>query len=164
MNDAVEIALVGFAVATVPSLSAVAMTYVTWRLKRADRIEDYKRQDAIAKQVREAASLLITSNEHVSAQNSETQGRLKEIHTLVNSNLTNEMRERLIAVSAQVALTKEVQRLNAANGLVVDPDSVAALLNLENIVASLSRALDERTVAAITADAEKRDDHRTPDG
>jgi hypothetical protein len=152
MSDAVEIALVGLAVASVPSLSTIAMTYFTWRLKRKDRIEDYARQDAVAKQAREAASLLVASNERIAAQNSETQGRLKEIHTLVNSNLTNEMRERLVAVAAQVALTKEVQRLNAANGLQVDPESAATLINLENVVASLSKSLDERTTATIAAD------------
>ncbi len=143
-TEPLEIALIGLGVASLSSLSPLVALIITWRQKHKDRIEDYARQDQVAAQAAEAARLLIAANDRVAAQNKETQNSLKEIHTLVNSNLTSEMRNRFLAVSGQVALTKEIIRLNRINKIDPSEETLISLRGLEDVVKGLSLALQDR--------------------
>lgn len=155
MNDAVFVALIGVVVATVPSLATILTASISWRQKRSDRREDYERQDKVAAQAAEAARLLVASNEHIAFQNIDTQHRLQEIHTLVNSNLTKAMQDRLVATMGQVALTKEIIRINRSGGIEPDKDELVSLQNLEEVVRGLKESMQERTEATQKAEAQR---------
>lgn len=112
----------------------------------ADRLT--KRQDAVAAQAREAARLLqerqdqaerkaaevanrlLAANERVAAQTAEatkaTQGQLQQIHTLVNSKLTEAMQGQHEALVRVVTTMREVAALKHGAGLTpLDADATA---------------------------------------
>lgn len=113
------------------------------------------RQDAVAAQAAKAAKLLLDAQAETTQQNVETQGKLNQIHTLVNSNLTKEMEDRLVALKGQVYLTKEIIRLNRSNHIEPNSETQASLHNLEATVSNLETALKERGTATDRADLEQ---------
>src|ERR1051325_1279615 len=78
-------------------LSPMLLALLTSRQQRLKEQRDYARQDLVAARV----AALAVQTEKVA---SETQGQLRQIHTLVNSNLTQEMQARLVALDAQIVL------------------------------------------------------------
>ena len=163
-------------------LSPLILTIITGRQRRAEKQEDYKRQDEVARlnearqdaiakramevakvaeeaarllserqdasaskaaeaarllverqdesagKAAEAARLLLAANERVAAQTAAatkaTQGQLQQIHTLVNSNLTEAQQRQLDAMKIMIVTMKEVVRLNARDG---EPSQEAVL-------------------------------------
>lgn len=152
LSDATSIAAIGAIVALATTASPIILSVITANQRRKEKIEDYSRQDAVAAQAAEAARLLLDANERVARQtataSTETQGQLRQIHTLVNSNLTQEMQARLVALDAQIVLTQEVMRLNTAGGIAPTEAARTALENLEHTAEGLRRSLTER--AAVT--------------
>lgn len=73
--------------------------------------------------------------------NVETNERLDEIHSLVNSNVTTLMETNLDALEGQLVLMKEVQRMNAASGRVSSPESLEEMEIIEKKIAALKAAL-----------------------
>ncbi len=151
LSDATSIAAIGAIVALATTASPVILSVITARQRQREKAEDYKRQDDVAAKAEEAAALLLAANERVAHQtataSSETQAQLRQIHTLVNSNLTQEMEARLVALDAQIVLTHEVMRLNTAAGADPTEASQAALLSLERTAEGLRRSLTERATA-----------------
>ena len=119
-------------VAAIVGLGTLAQIYMSGRVRRADKREDWaredavaarveeartqaataarlllERQDAIAAQAREAAALLLANNEAVAATAAETQGQLQVIHTLVNSTLTGAKQAQLEATLGQLVLLNQ---------------------------------------------------------
>jgi hypothetical protein len=152
LSDATSIAAIGAIVALATTASPIILSVITANQRRKEKVEDYARQDGVAAQAREAARLLLAANERVARQSatsaSETQSQLKQIHTLVNSNLTQEMEARLVALDAQLVLTQEVIRLNAAAGVEPTEAAKTALANLQRTADGLRLSLAER--AAVT--------------
>jgi len=152
LSDATSIAAIGALVAMATTASPIILSVITANQRRKEKVEDYSRQDAVAAQAAEAARLLLDANERVARQSaasaSETQSQLKQIHTLVNSNLTQEMEARLVALDAQLVLTQEVMRLNSVAGVVTPEAAKDALANLQRTADGLRLSLAER--AAVT--------------
>jgi uncharacterized membrane protein YhiD involved in acid resistance len=160
--DDESIALITLGAASVAAVAPIASLLVTWMIRSREKKVDWERQDkvaakaedaatavrqrqeAVAAQVAEAARLLLEAQAETSRQNAETQGKLNQIHTLVNSNLTREMQDRLIALMGQVYLTKEIIRVNQMNNIEPNDETKASLRNLEAVVAGLQASLAER--------------------
>jgi len=158
LSDATSIAAIGALVAMATTASPIILSVITATQRRKEKVEDYARQDGVAAQAREAARLLLAANERVARQTAaaatETQSQLKQIHTLVNSKLTEEMKRSLIALKAQIVLLRRVINLDfAANTETIEADR-AMLSSLERTVEELSSSLTERdAVTEAAADA-----------
>jgi hypothetical protein len=137
-----------------PLMLARQMAETQRRLKK----EDWDRQDAVAAQAREAATLLLEENrkvaataletsQRVEASAEETALRLKKIHTLVDGGLTKEMKERLAVMITQRVLLK---RLPGATD-----DDRTAIVTLESEIADLETTLAERLKQTRLIEAEQ---------
>jgi hypothetical protein len=126
--------------------------------RKEERDEDYARQDAVAERLTrrqnevaaetaETAALLLDANERVAAQTVETaavtNGKLDQIHELVNSTLTGAMQAQLVALEAQLAMIRRFQ-----------PDATEEITQLEADVIELRGKLADRARQTEIADAQ----------
>jgi hypothetical protein len=140
-----------------PLLLAVITAWLSRIARRADKKEDYARQDAVAAKLKkeqqqvaaqaaQAAKLLLAANERVAAQTAATatvtNGKLDQIHELVNSTLTGAMQSQLVAIEAQLAMIRRFQ-----------PGETAEISTLEEQVAELRARLADRAAQTVIADA-----------
>ena len=132
-----------------PLLTVVASTYT----QRSNRMEDRKDRA-------EAARLLVESNARVAAQaqrtDERTNGQLKQIHTLVNNNLTTAIAEAYDSKIALLAGLKEVVALKTALGQPVSHESLAVIATTESKIAELGVQLSDRKKAAETIEREQK--------
>ena len=158
------------------ALAAVAgaglPTWLAGRQRREEKEQDWARQDAVAAQAAEAARLLEerqdeterraaevasqlrVANTLVTQQNAVTNGKLAQIHELVNSNLTSQMEEGHASLVQQLVLMREVVRLNHEAGRLPDNAALAAIATIEARVAELGAQLRDRAAATAAADAQ----------
>lgn len=125
------------------------------RNRRAEKVEDWKRQDevaaqllerqdAIAAQTAEAARLLVASDKRVADTARETQAQLKVIHTLVNSNLTASMQAALDAQVSLLAALLEIVDLKGKSGFAPTTDALATVESTKAKIAELQAVLLDR--------------------
>jgi hypothetical protein len=106
-------------------LGPCVLALLTGQQRRAEKKEDYARQDlvaakaeraadrareaaeAVAEQAAAAAELLLEQNHRVARTAEATQDQLKVIHGLVNSSLTSAMENELKALEGQLSLLRE---------------------------------------------------------
>lgn len=116
----------------------------------------------VADQAAEAARLLLAANERVAAQTAmadrATQGQLREIHGLVNSNLTAAMRAEYEAVVQQQVVMQELVDLRAEIGREPSEEALTAISAIKTRVAELGANLNDRLEA--TKAAEKQSEYR----
>jgi hypothetical protein len=146
--------------------------------RRAEKLEDYARQDkvaaearAVAAQAAEAARLLARRQDESAARvdevaiqaeeaarlllesNAEANGKLDTIHILVNSNMTAAMQAELDATQRELTMMREVIRLNKLAGTEATTDAAAALKATELKIAELRANLADRLKATEEANA-----------
>jgi len=73
-----------------------------------------------------------------------TTGQLREIHTLVNSNLLAAMRAEYEATVQQAVMMREVDGLNQAAGRHTSSATMAALENIDSRIEDLRTNIDDR--------------------
>ena len=116
-----------------------------------------ERQDAIQKKAEEAARLLIASNKLVAEQTREasnfTNGKLAQIHELVNSNLTSQMEESHAALTQQLVLMREIIQLHKESGRSVSDKANEAIRVIESRIDQLGSKLYGRAKATQIADS-----------
>lgn len=164
MADGVTIALIvaGSALATGIG-SPLLLSWQQEKHRRTQQAEDYARQDAVAAQAAEAArlllerqdaaaeadkirnKLLLANNERVAAAAQATNGKLDQIHTLVNSSMTAAMQAQY---DATVALVSVLRRLGQSAE--TDAEIEAAQRKADELRAALS----DRLTQTKTADAQ----------
>lgn len=169
MDDKIVTITVALLVSVVAPL---ILSHQTNKARHDERLEDYARQDQVAAkaeiaaqilaqrgdevatQAAEAAKLLLAANERVSKQNAEssrlTQGKLSEIHTLVNSSLTTAMQGELSAREALLPLMLEVIRLNTRDGSKPDPAALDSVTRVEKKIDELRSTVDTRLRIALS--------------
>lgn len=143
-------------------LSPAILAYITGRQRRHEKLEDYARQDLVAERVTEAADktrevahqaaeaarLLVASNlvaaETAAAATALTNGKLDQIHTLVNSNMTAAMQAELDATRALLAMMREFRDFKATAGKPASRQALAAIEETERKVGELATTLDDR--------------------
>lgn len=123
------------------------LALLTTRAQAQARREDWARQDAIADRQEKAAAA--------------NGSRLDEIHTLVNSNLTDAQRRELAATQAMLVTMREVVDLKRAGGLEPGPQSLQAIemtqMRVDALEHDLERKLQQTEAAAAQRDrADKR--------
>lgn len=142
------------------------------KLRREEKLEDWRRQDEVARRAEivakqlldkqketvahteEAAALLVENNKVVAKTAKITNSKLDVIHTLVNSNMTAALQSEVDATRAQVILMKEVIGLRVDAGQRPDSDAVKTLAVLESKVAELDANLKDRLEQTKIADAQ----------
>lgn len=117
------------------------LALLTAHSQRQARREDWARQDVIADRQEKAAAI--------------ANARLQEIHTLVNSNLTDALGRELAATQAMLVTMREVVALKRERGFEANPESLQAIEMTATRVAALQRDLDHR-IGQQSEAAEKR--------
>lgn len=139
-NNTTWVVLIVAVVASV--IGPLLLAWLTGRQRRAEKIEDYRRQDEVAMRADEATRVLLESQERNALRadllakeaadraeevaqrlvdqhertTEEMNGKLDVIHVLVNSNMTKAMQAELDATAAQLVLMREVIALREATG------------------------------------------------
>jgi hypothetical protein len=148
------------------------LTWLTGRQRRAEKMQDYKRQDEVAERAalvaekaEQAAQLLVEDNKRVAslaaAAALKTTGQLEKIHTLVNSNMTAAMQAELDATTREAAMMRIVIGLRAEKGDPPSPDATAALARTDQRIGELRAALEDRHEAQAKVDAADFADRKT---
>lgn len=122
-----EVIIVAVIVAISSTIAPLLLAWISGRQRRAEKLEDYKRQDEVA------------------ARDKAIDKKLDIIHTLVNSNMTKALQAELEAVLAQVVLLREVTRLK---GVAPTPELLDSMEVLDDRVSELTIQLKERANAA----------------
>lgn len=118
------------------------------------------RQDEIASQAAEAARLLVESNAKVASAaarvGAETAASLGQIHTLVNSNLTDAQHRELDATRAQLKAMRKVIDMKAERGQDASVDDIASVAAVERRILDLARDLTHKEAMTQVASDEKK--------
>jgi hypothetical protein len=142
-------------VALIVAVGAIIQIHVNGQQRSRDKQEDWERQDivanrltarqdAIAAQAREAASLLVANNRVVAETAAQTQGQLTVIHDLVNSTMTEAKQSELVALRGQLVLMGRVMALNEEQGITPTDEDRAALDAIDARVAEVQAIVDDR--------------------
>ena len=142
----IALAVAASAILTGPFSTAI-VAYVIYRIRRAEKVEDDARQDAIATKTDEVARRLKRST-------ASTNGKLDVIHALVNSSLTTSMRSEYDAVRREMAMMIEVIGLKKASGLEPSVEVLAEVEATKTKAAELSSRLTERDAQQSKVDAQ----------
>ena len=108
-------------------IGPMLLGYMQSRSRHKDKIENWDREDARAKQ---------------------TNGQLKEIHTLVNSNLTEALRAELESTMRELASLKLIVDLNRERGREPTIEALALIGSTEKRIKELQVNLDHRVKQA----------------
>lgn len=145
----VEVIVVAVIVSVIAPMVVGVMTN---RQRRAEKREDWARQDAVAAQAAQAARLLLAENEKVREAAESTQQKLDVIHVLVNSNMTAAMQAELDATRRDLVSLREVARLNEEAGRPMTEDAGAVIAETEQRIAKLAADLRDRLEQTVVAD------------
>jgi hypothetical protein len=153
VSDVLWYALIAAVTTTV---SPMILSHFNNKNTREDRAADWARQDAIAKRASDAANTLIEGGRKATAVAAETNQKLDVIHVLVNSNMTAAMQSELVAVTAQLALIREVMEMNTTAGRKPSVDTLAvekaAVVKVAELTASLNDRLKIQKQPAVAAE------------
>lgn len=140
--------------AVVATISPLILAVVTRYLNRSDKREDWARQDAVASRVA-AAAVKVEKVAKTAAKNQSTTDKKlddlaegqREIHTLVNSNMTATMQDSHDSTVRELIALREITRLTEASGATPDPATAIAIEMAEAKVAELEVTLSAREEA-----------------
>lgn len=138
MNDTIAVALI------VSVIAPIITGLITSWVHRSEKKQDWQRQDAVAKQAREAAALLLINNNRVAAAAEAATEKLDVIHTLVNSNLTTSLRSELNATKLTLQTLKEIMELRKVQGTEPSEEVLRIIQETQTKVNSLQRSLSDR--------------------
>jgi hypothetical protein len=178
VNPAVQVALIGaFSALVIAVVAPLLLSWQQQRHRQQEREEDYRRQDAVAAQAAEAARLLLERQDQAASQSAErnrllleandraaetaatTNGKLDQIHTLVNSNMTAAMQSELDATVALLDTLREVVALNEAAGRQPTAEAVGRIDAMQTKVDELSANLTDRLKQTTAANQLVREDN-----
>jgi hypothetical protein len=151
-----EAVLVALIVGTMATMGQAWQRHSDTKTRREDKLQDWARQDLVAAQAAEAASLLLAENKKVAKTAEVTNGKLDVIHILVNSNMTAAMQSELDATRREVVGLKEIVRLNQQIGQEPSQEALLAITDTEEKVAKLEAELRDRLKQTKVAEKEGR--------
>lgn len=132
------------------------LAYITGRQRRDEKREDWARQDAVAAQAAEAAALLL-ENQTLTLEATEEVARvaqesrvdvseqLKEIHTLVNSDMTAALAVGLEQMTLLLAAQKDIIELHHLAGSALSIERAAELEATELRITEAQKIIAERS-------------------
>lgn len=158
------------AVAVFTSITApLILAHRTERMHREDKLEEYRRQDEVARkaaqaaadlvasqkqiadQAAEAATLLLAANERVAATARVTNSKLDTIHGLVNSSMTAAMHSELDALVTSLALMHEVMDMKRTAKSEPTAEALLAVRTTEAKISELRAVINDRLQQTETA-------------
>jgi hypothetical protein len=151
-----EAIIVALIVGTMATIGQAWQRHGDAKARRADKEMDWARQDLVAAQAAQAASLLLAENKKVAETAAVTNGKLDVIHILVNSNMTAAMQSELDATKREVVGLKEIVRLNKQGGQEPSNEALEVIRATEDKVAKLEAELRDRLKQTKVAEKEGR--------
>ncbi len=139
-----EVILTFFAVLVTSLISPMVLSHFTNKARTAEKKLDWEREDLVAEKAAEAATLLLAANERVAETAKVTNGKLDQIHTLVNSNMTAAMRAELEATIEKLKLMRQIVARDKADNIKVLPEALKAIKNVEAKIGELQASLNDR--------------------
>ena len=127
-----------------PAILALITNLLTSRQRRAEKLLDWEREDKVARVAAEAARLLVANNDVVARTAAVTNGKLDQIHTLVNSNMTAAMRAELEATIEKLKLMRQIVDRDKADNIKVLPEALRAISEVEIKIGELQASLNDR--------------------
>jgi hypothetical protein len=121
------------------SLSPIILARINNRLRTRERAEDFERQDAVTRRTEEVARIAA-----VNATDTRTQ--LKQIHTLVNSDMTAARQSELDQTILSLALMRRVISLIETVGQEPSTEDLATIEQTEKRIIELRAMLADRLV------------------
>jgi hypothetical protein len=145
-------------VATVVSPSLLAL--MTNRARRKDKQLDWAREDVVAKKAEEAARLLVESNKEIADKvekaSKNTDSQLRQIHTLVNSDMTAARMDQRDQTRLTLLATKKIIQLDRDAGRVPSPEDMDAIATAETQIRKLDAILADRAEQQKQVENEQR--------
>jgi hypothetical protein len=151
----------------------VIVSFLNDRQAQAREDRQNKRQDAVAAQAATAAKLLLEEQrltntktdrvaELAASSEQKIEGSLKDltagqkqIHTLVNSNMTSAMQDSYDSKASDLASLRELSELRQAQGLPPNAETAVRMTTLTRQMAELKAQLDDRQRAAAAVAVEQ---------
>jgi hypothetical protein len=170
MSDIVTVAVV---VGITGIIGPLVLAIVANRSRKQDRQEDWARQDEVAARVTEAArktgevadqaataaKLLARENQKVAAATLLTNDKIDavavqatQIHGLVNSAMSEEMRRNLESQESLLVVLEELQDVKRVAGVPTSADAAARIEATRATIAELKAALGDRFRATMRAE------------
>lgn len=125
----------GIVLAVISGRQRRAEAVLAAELRRAEKLEDWKRLDEVAMRARETAVLLASETANRATAERITGRKLDEIHGLVNSNLTAVMDSELTAQKQLLVMLERDEIDLIGDGLVVRDRVAARIGELERLLA-----------------------------
>ena len=130
-------------------ISPVLVIWASGRRDSTARREDWARQDNVAAKAAVAAQLLVDSNKKVAVVaaelGKETIGKLDQIHTLVNSQMTAAMTDALDADQRTLAMMRELVDVKRKIGEEPTQQSLDAISAVEAKISERRAMLEDRS-------------------
>ncbi len=140
-------------------VAPIMLSVISSKQARADRQEDYARQDKVAAKAEEAARRLVASNTEVAATAktvaSKLNNKLDVIHGLVNSSMTAAMQSELDAVTSNVVLLEQIIELKKSAGQAPTEDALKTVALMQDKMNELKANLTDRLLATAKTNAIK---------
>ena len=148
-------------------VSPLLLAYATGRQRRKEKIEDWAREDLVAVKAQEAADRLLAAQEEtirrtdevaIQAETTatETKESLKEIHTLVNSDMTAARQNELTVTKALLVLMQKNVQGDKDAGLPPSESDLAAIDATEVRILELQQILNDRHDAQARVNSERK--------
>lgn len=149
-SESIQVLLLAVVISVIAPL---VLSWMTNRNIRSMKQLDWNRQDAVAEQVKLAATALIESNRNAEVNSLKVQGQLTAIHTLVNSNLTASLQGELNSTIRELAGLREIVVLTKAAGRDAAAETLAAIALADSKIAELQTTLIDRKHQQTVVDA-----------
>jgi hypothetical protein len=139
------------------------MATIQYAFQRGMKKQDWARQDVVAERVEQAARILKDTTAHTDATLVELKTGQKQIHTLVNSNLTSEMQSRKDSIERELVSLNELVSLKRKLRVKPNPRTLVAIKTAEASLAELELQLEDRIAATKKGEAEAREIRKNGD-
>jgi len=143
VTDVIVVALI---VGVSGMLGPILLAQVNWR-----------RQDEVAAKVAEAAALLVESNARATIEAENTRQQLKEIHVLVNSDMTTALQDTLESTERELVSLRKLLSLDAERGHHPSVDDLAMIEATESRIADMRSELITRLKQTKAVDLSRED-------
>ncbi len=148
-------------------VSPMVLMYLTSRERRLEKLEDYRRQDEVAAKVdRVAAQAAIAQKASIvrtdevvrvaAATAAEQNQQLKQIHMLVNSDMTAARQAELDQTKITLVMLKKIVAMDVRDSRIPSPEDLAAIRATEARIDELQTILADRLVKANMIEADAR--------
>lgn len=129
------------------AIASPVTAIVTFLIGRAVKKQDWNRQDEVAERVAWAAKLLEENTSKVNGKLNSLEDGQKQIHILVNSNLTAQMDARRSSLVRELAVLRELAAIKTKSDNKPMPETFEAIKTAKESLNELEAQLKDRLAA-----------------